>query len=195
MTTFLIIVAIVIVAILVVAFRQRPTAYAKPAVNPISLQLLSIVKQQAEAHNDATTIQAVLDMTYNGPMPRRKPDGTYTDIYDTILDYNLAGVNFRKKIRDYVGDFDGYLMPEATNKYDPNAIAVYHRDGHHLGYIPENCTDDIRDLGLPFPITVWGDIEEDYDYDDRRKFYRGIVFVEVPNPTATSPMPKNVTNR
>lgn len=181
----LILIVIAVVIFLVLRFNKRIDA--QPAANPIRLQLLSIVKQQAEAHHDAATIQAVLDMSYNGPMPRCKPDGTYTDIYDTILDYNLAGVNFRKRIKDYLGDFDGYLQPEPTNEYDPNAIAVFHRDGHHLGYIPEQCTDDIRDLGIPFPIPVWGDIEQDYDEDEHRKYFRGIVYLELPNPTATTP--------
>lgn len=151
------------------------------------MMLLTEVKRQAEERGDEDTVNAVLNMTYDGPMPKQKPDGSYTCIYNPLWDFNLAGVNYRKNIRDYVGVFDGYLQPEPENEYDPDAIAVYHADGHHLGYIPQNMTDDIRDCGLPFPIQIWGDIEEDYDYDEKRHFFRGTVWMEIPDPNATHP--------
>ena len=142
--------------------------------------LLAEVKRQAEEHNDKDTIQAVLNNTYNGPMPELKPDGSYTSIYVTYLRYKIAGINHRKRIRDYVGKSKGYIQPEPTNKYDPNAIAIYAEDGHHLGYIPQAETQDVRDLGLPFPIEVYCEIEEDYDYDDSRRFFVGHILIEQP---------------
>ena len=151
------------------------------------LMLLMEVKRQAEDRGDEDTVNAVLNMTYSGTMPKQKPDGSYTCIYNPLCDFNLAGVNYRKNIRDYVGVFDGYLQPEPDNEYDPDAIAVYHADGHHLGYIPQNCTDDIRDLELPFPISVFGEIEEGYDYDQNRNYFKGIVYLEIPDPNAKHP--------
>ena len=142
--------------------------------------LLAEVKRQAEEHNDKDTIQAVLNNTYNGPMPELKPDASYTSIYVTYLRYKIAGINHRKRIRDYVGKSKGYIQPEPTNKYDPNAIAIYAEDGHHLGYIPQAETQDVRDLGLPFPIEVYCEIEEDYDYDDSRRFFVGHILIEQP---------------
>ena len=142
--------------------------------------LLAEVKRQAEEHNDKDTIQAVLNNTYNGPMPELKPDGSYTSIYVTYLRYKIAGINHRKRIRDYVGKSKGYIQPEPTNKYDPNAIAIYAEDGHHLGYIPQAETQDVRDIGLPFPINVYCEIEEDYDYDDSRRFFVGHILIEQP---------------
>ena len=37
--------------------------------------------QQAKAHGDEKTVQEILNMTYTGPLPEKKPDGTYTQIY------------------------------------------------------------------------------------------------------------------
>ncbi len=75
-----------------------------------------------------------------------------------ILEYDIAGINFRRGISDYVGDFTGYLKPQPTNRHDPKAIAIYANDGHHLGYIPAYDTDDIRALGRPFPIPISGQL-------------------------------------
>ena len=151
------------------------------------MYLIGEVKRQAEERGDTETVQQALDLTYNGTMPHTKPDNTFTSIYNPVWDFNIAGINFRKGIKKYVGPFFGYLRPEPTNEYDPDAIAIYHSDGHHLGYIPQNMTDDIRDCGLPFPIQIWGDIEEDYDYDEKRRFFRGTVWMEIPDPNATHP--------
>ena len=142
--------------------------------------LLAEVKRQAEEHNDQDTILAVLNNTYNGPMPELKQDGSYTSIYVTYLRYKIAGINHRKRIMDYVGKCKGHIQPEPTNKYDPNAIAIYAEDGHHLGYIPQSETQEVRDLGLPFPIEVYCEIEEDYDYDESRRFFVGHILIEQP---------------
>lgn len=142
--------------------------------------LLEEVKRQAEEHNDKYTIQAVLNNTYNGPMPELKPDGSYTSIYVTYLRFKIAGINYRKRIMDYVGKCKGYIQPEPKNKYDPNAIAIYAEDGHHLGYIPQADTQEVHDLGMPFPINVYCEIEEDYDYDDSRRFFVGHILIEQP---------------
>lgn len=37
--------------------------------------------QQAKAHGDEKTVQEILNMTYTGPLPEKKADGTYTQIY------------------------------------------------------------------------------------------------------------------
>lgn len=159
----------------------RPVQSQQPqarSYHPVYLARLAEVKRQAEARGDTATVQAVLNMTYKGALPTMKPDGTFTDLRSTILSYKIAGINFRRGLRDYVGDFMGELRPEPKNKYDHNAIAIHHSDGKHLGYIHADETDDIRNLNIPFPITIWGEIEEDYDYDERRRFYRGNIFVE-----------------
>ena len=149
--------------------------------------LIGEVLRQAKERGDSETEQQALNMTYEGTMPHKKPDGTYTSIYNPVLDFNIAGINFRRGIKNYVGTFFGYLKPEPYNEFDKDAIAIHHSDGHKLGYIPQNMTNDIRDCGLPFPIKIWGDIEEDYDYDEKRLFFRGTVWMEIPDLNATHP--------
>ena len=189
-----IIAVIIIVVVAIKKGRQDKPSTAptqpsqdKPQRGWQYMYLIGEVKRQAEERGDAETLQQAIYLTYNGTMPHVKPDNTFTSIYNPVWDFNIAGINFRKGIKKYVGPFFGYLQPEPTNEYDPDAIAIYHSDGHHLGYIPQNMTDDIRDCGLPFPIQIWGDIEEDYDYDEKRHFFRGTVWMEIPDPNATHP--------
>ena len=175
---------IILITLYVIAYKtthdaQTYTQLPNPA-REHDKALLAEVKRQAEKHNDKDIILAVLNNTYNGPLPELKPDGTYTSIYVTYLRYKIAGINYRKRIRDYVGKCKGYIQPEPKNKFDPNAIAIYAEDGHHLGYIPEAETQEVRDLGMPFPIEVYCEIEEDYDYDESRRFFVGHILIELP---------------
>ena len=175
---------IVLVILFVKVYKSAPAAQTYTKLpNPArehDKELLAEVKRQSEEHNDQDTIQAVLNNTYNGPLPELKPDGSYTSIYVTYLRYKIAGINHRKRIRDYVGKCKGYIQPEPTNKYDPNAIAIYAEDGHHLGYIPQSETQEVRDLGLPFPIEVFCEIERAYDYAESRRFFVGHILIEQP---------------
>ena len=168
--------------------EQTYTQLPNPA-RELDKALLAEVKRQAEEHNDQDTILSVLNNTYNGHMPELKQDGSYTSIYVTYLRYKIAGINHRKRIRDYVGKCKGYIQPEPTNKYDPNAIAIYAEDGHHLGYIPQAETQEVRDLGLPFPIDVYCEIEEDYDYDESRRFFVGHILIEQPEKASPAQTP------
>lgn len=143
---------------------------------PYRLVALIEVRRQAQMYGDAATVVAVDSMTYDGPLPDKLPDGTYTSVYE-LYDYNIAGINYREGIAAYVGDFDGYLQPDPTNEHDPNAIAVFHKDGHHLGFIPAGCTDAIRALGRPFPLTVTGAIEQDHDDIEDRDYFAGTVYL------------------
>lgn len=155
--------------------QQQPKTY-----NRVYLLRLAEVKRQAEARGDEATVAAVLNMTYDGPLPTKKQDNTFTDLRSQIISYDIAGINFRRGLRNYVGSFMGYLKPEPTNKFDENAIAIYHSEGKHLGYIHADRTDEIRALNLQFPIPIWGEIEEDYDFDENRRYYRGEIYIELP---------------
>ena len=146
--------------------------------NPVYLARLDEVKRQAEERGATATVQSIRDMKYKGPLPTMKPDGSFTDLQSKILTYNIAGINFRRGLENYIGDFMGYLNPEPKNQYDPNAIAIHHSDGKHLGYIHADNTDEVRNLHIPFPIPIWGKIEEDYDEDDDRIFYRGTISID-----------------
>ena len=143
-----------------------------------NLMSLMEVKRQAEERGDSDTVQAVTNMTYDGPLPEKLPDGSYTRLYE-LQDYNIAGINYRENIAAYLGDFEGYLKPDHDNEHDPNAIAVYARDGHHLGFIPAGCTDNIRALGKPFPMPITGTIEQEHDDIEDRYYFVGTIFLYV----------------
>lgn len=140
------------------------------------LMLLLEVKRQAEARGDKETAKACLDMTYDGPLPERRADGTYSCVYE-LEDYNIAGINYRENVAAYLGDFEGYLKPDPENEHDPNAIAVYSRNGHHLGFIPAACTDHIRALGRPFPMPITGNIDQEHDDVENRYYFVGTVYI------------------
>lgn len=89
--------------------------------------------------------------------------------------YNIAGANFRKGMSKYVGEFDGRLVAEPNNLHDPNAVMVVHEDGHHLGYIPQDDTFDVRGF-IGVPCDCHGIIVRDHD-DNGRQFYWGRVVV------------------
>lgn len=68
------------------------------------------------------------------------------------LEFPIAGLNYRKNINKYLGEFPGYLEAEPTNNYDPNAIKILAYDSHHVGYVPKEMTTEIRNnVTLPCP--------------------------------------------
>ena len=144
--------------------------------------LLCIVHEQARKVGDSKTLQATNDMTYDGPLPSQKPDGSWTNIYSSILDYNIAGINFRSasSIKRCVGDFMVRLVPEPNNDFDPNAVKIIHEGNIHIGYIPAAATAHLR-AHVQLPAYGWGHIEEREEYEadgSIRTFYTGTVWVE-----------------
>lgn len=61
-----------------------------------------------------------------------------------VVEFNIAGLTHRDNIDNYLGEFVGILQPEPTNPYDNNAIKVLASDGHHVGYVPKDMTDEVR---------------------------------------------------
>lgn len=190
MLELLLFIAVIIIVVVAIKLGRQDNA---PAAHPVEqtkstdqvlvdanrMLLLMEVMRQAKEHNDTATVQAVNKMTYDGPLPELLPDGSYTSLYEEELSFNIAGINYREGIAAYVGKFDGYLQPDTQNEYDPNAIAVYHSDGHHLGFIPAYETQEVRELNLPFPIEVTGVIEQKHDDSENRDYFQGVVYVDV----------------
>ena len=185
-----------IVAIIVVVFiilwnmdkpqKQEPAqqpkepAKEKKTYSPYYLARLAEVKRLAEERGDTATVQAVNNMTYDGPLPVMKPNWTFCDIDSEIVNYKIAGINYQRGLKNYEGNFIGYLQPEPQNKYDPNAIAIHHRDGKLLGYIPADQTDEVREItSSQFPFEIFGDIEDNIDYDNNRHYHTGIIHLEI----------------
>lgn len=62
------------------------------------------------------------------------------------IEFNIAGISHQDNIDQYIGEFIATLEPEPTNPYDENAIKILAPDGHHLGYVPRETTNAIRDI-------------------------------------------------
>ena len=140
---------------------------------------LAFVRQRAEQQGDTEAVQAIDSGTYKELLDQRaaaRESKISTGI--EIYQYSIAGINYRKGIAAYLGRSTGYIKPEPTNRHDPNAIAVYAEDGHHLGYIPATDTYEVHSLRLRYPIPVSIEIEECYE-DDGRRFFVGEVTFKV----------------
>lgn len=158
-------------------------------------RLTTEVLRQAKLVGDQTTIDAVTDNRYDGPMPDEWDNGYFSSVFPDLIITNIAGINYRGNLKAYVGDFNGVLVPEPKNEYDPNAIMIKCEDGKHLGYIAENMTEDVRNLiGHPdaegdtkwrHRITGHIDQREEDDYDDEynnktRTYFTGYVNIVKP---------------
>lgn len=138
---------------------------------------LVMARQRAEQQGDTEAVQAIDNGTYKELLDHRAAvrDSKIAPGIE-IYQYSIAGINYRKGIAAYLGRSTGYIKPEPTNRHDPNAIAVYAEDGHHLGYIPATDTYEVHSLRLRYPIPASIDIEECYDADDRRFFVGEVSF-------------------
>lgn len=146
--------------------------------------------RQATMIGDNETIAAIDADTYDGPLPELWSNSeAYSSAYpDKLMIVNVAGINHRTGIKSYVGKFNGVLVPDPKNDYDPEAIKVKAEDGKHVGFIPEDLTADVRELiGHPdVTDTKWrhrvsgfiAQREDDYDLDSRgnpRRYFIGVI--------------------
>jgi hypothetical protein len=155
-------------------------------------RILAEVLRQAKLSGDEKTIDLILNHPddYTEPMPQEWDNGYFSSIYpERLLIMNIAGINYRGSLKSYVGDFNGVLVPEPKNDYDPNAIMIKCEDGKHLGYVAENQTDDVRDFighsdsdnDTKWRYRITGHIDEREDDDDvdehdrPRKYYTGYI--------------------
>lgn len=135
-------------------------------------------------------MEYVNSMTYNGPFPEERDDGAYLSIYENLRIMKISGMKYRGDLSAYVGQFNGTVVPEPTNEYDPFAIQVKCEDGYLLGYIRESQTHIVRWLvGVPQmlgdeeptlfkPYRITGFIYEKTDETDGHKFYDGVVYIK-----------------
>lgn len=63
-----------------------------------------------------------------------------------MIRFNIAGIEYRDNIDEYLGESVGVLEAEPTNPYDPNAIKILAHDGHHVGYVPKDMTNEVRNF-------------------------------------------------
>lgn len=62
------------------------------------------------------------------------------------VEFNIAGLTHRDNIDKYLGEHVGKLEAEPTNQYDPNAIKVLAHGSNHVGYVPKDMTQQIRNF-------------------------------------------------
>ena len=144
--------------------------------------------RQAKEVWDDETYNAIIQHSYQGKLPEQIVGSYYTDLYPNIYRTSIAGINFRRGIKDLAGMyFMCRIESEPKNKYDANAIKILHNDGRHLGYIPADETDAVRqflDGKLPY-LNCKAHIdegEEDNDETGRtRHFLIGQINIYKPN--------------
>lgn len=164
--------------------RERQEAEHKRVMeNAARLIAMTEMLNQAKAVGDDFTVESIQRHIYHGELPTESY-GQWSSMYDNLMIVKIAGINYRGNLSAYVGKFKGVLKPEPKNDYDPNAIMIKCEDGKHLGYVPEDETEDVRAFigadGVDFlPYRIEGEIEEceDFDDDDERKFFVGRVYV------------------
>ena len=151
--------------------------------NAARLIAMTEMLNQAKAVGDDFTVESIQRNIYHGELPTESY-GQWSSMYDNLMIVKIAGINYRGNLSAYVGKFKGVLKPEPKNDYDPNAIMIKCEDGKHLGYVPEDETEDVRAFigadGVDFlPYRIEGEIEEceDFDDDNERKFFVGRVYV------------------
>lgn len=152
--------------------KQKPQAPSRPPLTDAEREAI----RQAEEVWDWDTRRAIIDGTYSGPLPEHIVANHWTDLYPDIYRTSVAGINFRRGIKNLAGTtFDATLVAEPTNKHDPNAIKIISFDGRHLGFIPADETTAVREFlsgTLPHPCRVHVDEDEQDVYSENAdRFY------------------------
>lgn len=60
------------------------------------------------------------------------------------IEFNIAGITHGEHIDNHIGEFVATLEPDPTNPYDANAIKIVTRNGHRVGYVPKDMTEEVR---------------------------------------------------
>lgn len=146
--------------------KAEPEEPARPPLTDAEREAI----RQADEACDWDTHNAIVAGTFTGPLPELIYEGHWSDLYPDIYQTSIAGINFRRGIKDLAGTrFNATLVAEPKNKYDPNAIKIVSYDGRHIGYIPADETDDVRDFisgPLPHPCRVYIDEGEEEVYNE-----------------------------
>ena len=110
--------------------------------NPIKESKVKIVIEGGNSDAPIQELQyfCIKDKGYHTSVwPKDQPIGGF-------IEFKIAGISHREGIDSHLGEFVATLEPEPTNPYDADAIKILAPDGHHLGYVPKDTTDAIRDI-------------------------------------------------
>lgn len=98
------------------------------------------------------------------------------DLNKDTLEARIAGLSFYVDMDNYTNYSieGGYLKPEPENIHDPNAIAIYHDSGKHIGYIAKECILEVKEFtdGETAPCLIY--IAPFID-NDGEKGFKGVV--------------------
>ena len=131
----------------------------KPKAPPFNIKV--IVGEGSDAPVQNIKYFCIKDKGYHVSVwPKDQLHGDY-------MEFPIAGLSHRKNIDNYFGECVGTLEAEPTNEYDPNAIKVLAADGHHVGYVPMDQTQYVRNFTtLPCPCYIYiGKNDETYFSD------------------------------
>ena len=144
--------------------------------------------RQADEAFDWKTHNDIVNGTYSGPLPEHIVGNHWTELYPNIYHTKIAGINFRKGIKNLAGTyFDVRIEPEPKNKYDKNAIKILKADdSRHLGYIPADETLYVRQFikdDFTCHCRVFIEEGEDWDYDleKEKRFLYGYINIHRPS--------------
>lgn len=62
------------------------------------------------------------------------------------IKFRIAGITHGEHVDEHLGEFAASLIPDPTNPYDQNAIKIVASEGHRVGYVPKDQTQDVRDF-------------------------------------------------
>lgn len=191
-----IIVPLILVALvmLVYGLAKRLTSSTNTPAQPIKQRQRPLTPEEREALRQAErafdwhTANSILKREYTGTLPECIVGGLWTNLYPNLYQTSIAGINFRKGIKDLAGlYFDAILVADPKNKFDAKAIKIVHAgDGRHLGFIPAEETDDVRAFvnnQLPYSaVRAHIDEGEDEDFDTgrTRHFLIGEINIKKP---------------
>ena len=185
----LIAIVVLIMVIMIKALKNQKVEKQKEAPTPERKEFSDAEREamrQAEEVWDMTTYFTIKSGEYTGLLPEHIVGEHWTDLYPNIYRTKIAGINFHKDAKSYVGHIiDCMLYPDPKNEYDTNAIKIITNDYTHIGFIPADETECVRQwVNNQFPYPCRANIQEltEYDYNDRERTYlTGNICINKPN--------------
>ena len=131
----------------------------KPKAPPFNIKV--IVGEGSDAPVQNIKYFCIKDKGYHVSVwPKDQLVGDY-------LEFPIAGISHRENIGNYLGEHLGTLEEEPDNPYDANAIKILAGDGHHLGYVPMDQTQHVRNFTtLPCPCYIYIGKNDDIYFSD-----------------------------
>ena len=131
----------------------------KPKAPPFNIKV--IVGEGSDAPVQNIKYFCIKDKGYHVSVwPKDQLVGDY-------LEFPIAGISHRENIGNYIGEHLGILEEEPDNPYDANAIKILAGDGHHLGYVPMDQTQHVRNFTtLPCPCYIYIGKNDDIYFSD-----------------------------